>query len=124
MYREIFRNAKVGGIQFIIVNFRTISLAEDLYLDAGAEARQQRKVDNACEQISSFCVHVNPDDLAAVAPKLAEMIMKVMTEHLNSRRSSLEDTRTKKVEFHLQGIPSFFTFEKAEVRNVTFAFSQ
>ena len=121
MYREIFANAKFD-IQLIIVNFRTVSLADDLPLNAGADSRQQRKVDTACEQISSFCVHVNPDDLSAVAPKLADMIMKVMTEHLSSQRSTLKAKKSKEVEFISQGISLDFTFEKAEVRTLSLHF--
>ena len=66
IYREIFRKTNVDGIKLIIVNFRTFTLSDESHVEETAESRQQKEVDDACEQISSYCVHVNPTNLSAV----------------------------------------------------------
>ena len=113
LYRAILGKSRVGGIKLIIVNFRTVSLSDNNY---SSEAQEQMRIDEACNQISEHCIHVNPNDLSKVAPELAQKIMQLMTEHL-LEQPVLEKNPQRDLQLKLerQIITKPFNFDLAHV---------
>ena len=70
------------GVKLILVNFRKFSVETPSPGARDKDIRDQKEIDEGCQQIADYFVHVDPNNLKETPRRLADCIMKAMRDYL------------------------------------------